>query len=151
MLINHPKTPYRQLENEKKVLENENKVLKVENNELKEEKKALNEKLNALARKQEEITLQMASELKKAFVEDAIPYSEIEEELLELPPKTVGNVFTILNDMLGGNEVWQRHFKELRKKVRKREKEKEVPQIDARHITMTGNDVTYNENDDKDD
>ena len=151
MLINHPKTPYRQLENEKKVLENENKVLKVENNELKAEKKALNEKLNALARKQEEITLQMASELKKAFVEDAIPYSEIEEELLELPPKTVGNVFTILNDMLGGNEVWQRHFKELRKKVRKREKEKEVPQIDARHITMTGNDVTYNENDDKDD
>ena len=151
MLINHPKTPYRQLENEKKVLENENKVLKVENNELKAEKKALNEKLNALARKQEEITLQMASELKKAFVEDAIPYSEIEEELLELPPKIVGNVFTILNDMLGGNEVWQRHFKELRKKVRKREKEKEVPQIDARHITMTGNDVTYNENDDKDD
>lgn len=62
MLINHPKTPYRQLENEKKVLENENKVLKVENNELKAEKKALNEKLNALARKQEEITLQMASE-----------------------------------------------------------------------------------------
>jgi hypothetical protein len=151
MLINHPKTPYRQLENEKKVLENENKVLKVENNELKAEKKALNEKLNVLARKQEEITLQMASELKKAFVEDAIPYSEIEEELLELPPKIVGNVFTILNDMLGGNEVWQRHFKELRKKVRKREKEKEVPQIDARHITMTGNDVTYNENDDKDD
>ena len=151
MLINHPKTPYRQLENEKKVLENENKVLKVENNELKAEKKALNEKLNALARKQEEITLQMASELKKAFVEDAIPYSEIEEELLELPPKIVGNVFTILNDMLGGNEVWQRHFKELRKKVRKREKEKEVPQIDARQITMTGNDVTYNENDDKDD
>ena len=150
MLINHPKTPYRQLENEKKVLENENKVLKVENNELKAEKKALNEKLNALARKQEEITLQMASELKKAFVEDAIPYSEIEEELLELPPKTVGNVFTILNDMLGGNEVWQRHFKELRKKVRKREKEKEVPQIDARQITMTGNDVTYNENNDKD-
>ena len=150
MLINHPKTPYRQLENEKKVLENENKVLKVENNELKAEKKALNEKLNVLARKQEEITLQMASELKKAFVEDAIPYSEIEEELLELPPKTVGNVFTILNDMLGGNEVWQRHFKELRKKVRKREKEKEVPQIDARHITMTGNDVTYNENNDKD-
>ena len=151
MLMNHPKTPYRQLENEKKVLENENKVLKVENNELKAEKKALNEKLNVLARKQEEITLQMASELKKAFVEDAIPYSEIEEELLELPPKIVGNVFTILNDMLGGNEVWQRHFKELRKKVRKREKEKEVPQIDARHITMTGNDVTYNENDDKDD
>lgn len=150
MLINHPKTPYRQLENEKKVLENENKVLKVENNELKAEKKALNEKLNALARKQEEITLQMASELKKAFVEDAIPYSEIEEELLELPPKIVGNVFTILNDMLGGNEVWQRHFKELRKKVRKREKEKEVPQIDARQITMTGNDVTYNENNDKD-
>ena len=150
MLINHPKTPYRQLENEKKVLENENKVLKVENNELKAEKKALNEKLNVLARKQEEITLQMASELKKAFVEDAIPYSEIEEELLELPPKIVGNVFTILNDMLGGNEVWQRHFKELRKKVRKREKEKEVPQIDARHITMTGNDVTYNENSDKD-
>ena len=150
MLINHPKTPYRQLENEKKVLENENKVLKVENNELKAEKKALNEKLNALARKQEEITLQMASELKKAFVEDAIPYSEIEEELLELPPKTVGNVFTILNDMLGGNEVWQRHFKELRKKVRKREKEKEVPQIDARQSTMTGNDVTYNENNDKD-
>ena len=145
MLINHPKTPYRQLENEKKVLENENKVLKVENNELKAEKKALNEKLNVLARKQEEITLQMASELKKAFVEDAIPYSEIEEELLELPPKIVGNVFTILNDMLGGNEVWQRHFKELRKKVRKREKEKEVPQIDARHITMTGNDATYNE------
>ena len=151
MLINHPKKPYRQLENEKKVLENENKVLKVENNELKAEKKALNEKLNVLARKQEEITLQMASELKKAFVEDAIPYSEIEEELLELPPKIVGNVFTILNDMLGGNEVWQRHFKELRKKVRKREKEKEVPQIDARQITMTGNDVTYNENDDKDD
>ena len=151
MLMNHPKTPYRQLENEKKVLENENKVLKVENNELKAEKKALNEKLNVLARKQEEITLQMASELKKAFVEDAIPYSEIEEELLELPPKIVGNVFTILNDMLGGNEVWQRHFKELRKKVRKREKEKEVPQIDARQITMTGNDVTYNENDDKDD
>ena len=150
MLINHPKTPYRQLENEKKVLENENKVLKVENNELKAEKKALNEKLNVLARKQEEITLQMASELKKAFVEDAIPYSEIEEELLELPPKIVGNVFTILNDMLGGNEVWQRHFKELRKKVRKREKEKEVPQIDARQITMTGNDVTYNENNDKD-
>ena len=150
MLINHPKTPYRQLENEKKVLENENKVLKVENNELKAEKKALNEKLNVLARKQEEITLQMASELKKAFVEDAIPYSEIEEELLELPPKTVGSVFTILNDMLGGNEVWQRHFKELRKKVRKREKEKEAPQIDARRITMTGNDVTYNENNDND-
>ena len=150
MLINHPKTPYRQLENEKKVLENENKVLKVENNELKAEKKALNEKLNVLARKQEEITLQMASELKKAFVEDAIPYSEIEEELLELPPKTVGNVFTILNDMLGGNEVWQRHFKELRKKVRKREKEKEAPQIDARRITMTGNDATYNEYNDND-
>ncbi len=150
MLINHPKTPYRQLESENKVLENENKVLKVENNELKAEKKALNEKLNALARQQEEITLQMASELKKAFVEDAIPYAEIEEELLELPPKTVGSVFTILNDMLGGNEVWQRHFKELRKKVRKREKEKEVPQIDARHITMTGNDVTYNENNDND-
>ena len=150
MLINHPKTPYRQLESENKVLENENKVLKVENNELKAEKKALNEKLNALARQQEEITLQMASELKKAFVEDSIPYAEIEEELLELPPKTVGNVFTILNDMLGGNEVWQRHFKELRKKVRKREKEKEVPQIDARQITMTGNDVTYNENNDND-
>ena len=132
------------------MLENENKVLKVENNELKAEKKALNEKLNALARQQEEITLQMASELKKAFVEDAIPYAEIEEELLELPPKTVGNVFTILNDMLGGNEVWQRHFKELRKKVRKREKEKEVPQIDARHITMTGNDATYNEYNDND-
>ena len=92
----------------------------------------------------------MASELKKAFVEDSIPYAEIEEELLELPPKTVGNVFTILNDMLGGNEVWQRHFKELRKKVRKREKEKEAPQIDARRITMTGNDVTYNENNDND-
>jgi hypothetical protein len=146
MLINHPKTPYRQLENEKKVLENENKELKVENTEL----KALNEKLNALARKQEEITLQMASELKKAFVEDAIPYSEIEEELLDLPPKIVGSVFSILNDMLGGNEVWQRHFKELRKKVRKREKEKEAPQIDARHITITGNDATYNENNDKD-
>ena len=149
MLINHPKTPYRQLESENKVLENENKVLKVENNELKAEKKALNEKLNALARQQEEITLQMASELKKAFVEDAIPYAEIEEELLELPPKTVGNVFTILNDMLGGNEVWQRHFKDLRNKVRKREKENEVPQIDARHIIMTGSDATYNENNDK--
>jgi hypothetical protein len=150
MLTKHPKTSYRQLESENKVLENENKVLKVENDELKAEKKALNEKLNALARQQEEITLQMASELKKAFVEDAIPYSEIEEELLELPPKTVGSVFTILNDMLGGNEVWQRHFRELRKKVRKREKEKEVPLIDARHVTMTGNDATYNENNDKD-
>ncbi len=102
-----------------KVLENENKVLKVENDEL------------------------------KAFVDDTIPYSEIEAELLELPPKTVGSVFTIQNDMLGGNEVWQRHFKDLRNKVRKREKENEVPQIDARHIIMTGSDATYNENNDK--
>ena len=146
MLINHPKTPYRQLENEKKVLENENKVLKVENNELKAEKKALNEKLNALARKQEEITLQMASELKKAFVEDAIPYSEIEEELLELPPKIVGNVFTILNDMLGGNDVWHKHYKSLRAKVRKREKEKETPTVDARQIFQIGDSPQYDEN-----
>lgn len=131
MLTKHPKTPYRQLETEVK--------------ELRAEKVELKNKLNALALRQEEITRQMASELQKAFVEDAIPYAEIEEELLELPPKTVGSVFSTLNDMLGGNEVWQRHFKSLRAKVRKREKEKEQPLVDNRHIVQIGPNPTYEE------
>jgi hypothetical protein len=70
----------------------------------------------------------MANELQKAFVEDAIPYAEIEEELLELPPNAVGSVFSALNDMLGGNDVWHKHYKSLRTKVRRREKEKDTPQ-----------------------
>jgi hypothetical protein len=114
MLMKHPKTPYRQLETEVK--------------ELRAEKSELKNKLNSLAQQQEEITRQMASELQKAFVEDAIPYTEIEEELLELPPNTVGSVFSALNDMLGGNDVWHKHYKSLRSKVRKREKEKDTMQ-----------------------
>ena len=120
MLTKHPKTPYRQLETEVE-------VLKVENSELKAERSVLNEKLSTLAQRQEEITRQMATELQKAFVEDSIPYAEIEEELLELPPNSVGSVFSALNDMLGGNDVWHKHYKALRTKVRKREKEKDIP------------------------
>ena len=146
MFLNHPKTPYRQLESQKRELECENEVLKVENSELKADKIELNEKLNILARKQEEIAREMAEELKKAFDDDSIPFSVIEEELLELPPISVPSVFSFLNDMLGGNQVWQRHFVSLRAKVRKRAMEKATPQIDARHITITGNDATYNEN-----
>jgi hypothetical protein len=88
----------------------------------------------------------MASELQKAFVEDSIPYAEIEEELLELPPKTVGGVFSALNDMLGGNDVWHKHYKSLRAKVRKREKEKETPTVDARQIFQIGDSPQYDEN-----
>lgn len=132
MLIKHPKTPYRQLETEVK--------------ELRKEKSELKKKLNTLAQKQEEITRQMASELQKAFVEDSIPYAEIEEELLELPPKTVGGVFSALNDMLGGNDVWHKHYKSLRAKVRKREKEKETPTVDARQIFQIGDSPQYDEN-----
>ncbi len=120
LLANHPKTPYRQLEKE-------NSKLKMENDELKAKAQELSQKLSSLVKKQENITHQMASELKKAFVEDSIPFSVLEEELLELPRSSVGGVFTTLNDMLGGNEVWQRHFKELRSKVRKREQETDTP------------------------
>ena len=146
MLQNHPKTPYRQLESQKRELECENEVLKVENSELKADKVALNEKLNELARKQEQITREMAEELKKAFDNDSIPFSVIEEELLELPSHSVGSVFAFMCEMLGGNEVWQKHFTSLRAKVRKRAMEKDSPQIDARRITINGNDATYNEN-----
>ena len=125
MLTKHPKTPYRQLETEVE-------VLKVENSELRAERSVLKDKLSTLAQRQEEITRQMATELQKAFVEDSIPYAEIEEELLELPPNTVGSVFSALNDMLGGNDVWHKHYKVLRAKVRKREKEKDVPQQPVR-------------------
>ena len=131
MLMKHPKTPYRQLETEVK--------------ELRAEKNELKKKLIALALKQEEITRQMASELQKAFVEDAIPYAEIEAELLELPPKTVGSVFSALNDMLGGNDVWHKHYKTLRAKVRKREKQKEQPLVDNRQILQIGANPTYEE------
>ena len=139
MLTKHPKMPYRQLETEVK-------VLKEENSELKAERSVLNEKLSTLAQRHEEITRQMATELQKAFVEDSIPYAEIEEELLELPPNSVGSVFSALNDMLGGNDVWHKHYKALRTKVRKREKEKETPTVDARQIIQIGDSPQYDEN-----
>ena len=47
--------------------------------------------------------------------------------------------------MLGGNEVWQRHFKSLRAKVRKREKEKEPPLVDNRMIVQMGSNSSYEE------
>lgn len=139
MLTKHPKTPYRQLETEVE-------VLKVENSELKAERSVLKDKLSALAQRQEEITRQMATELQKAFVEDSIPYAEIEEELLELPPNSVGSVFSALNDMLGGNDVWHKHYKALRTKVRKREREKDAPTVDARQIIQIGDSPQYDEN-----
>ena len=126
MLIKHPKTPYRQLESENHVLKEENHDLKKENSELKAERSILKEKLEKLAQEQDETARELAGELQRAFVEDVIPFIELEEELLELPPASVGSVFSILNDMLGGNEVWQKHFKSLRAKVRKREKEKDA-------------------------
>ena len=139
MLTKHPKPPYRQLATEVE-------ELKVENSELKAERSVLKDKLSTLARRQEEITRQMATELQKAFVEDSIPYAEIEEELLQLPPSSVGSVFSALNDMLGGNDVWHKHYKALRAKVRKREKEKETPAVDARQIIQIGDSPQYDEN-----
>ena len=139
MLTKHPKPPYRQLATEVE-------ELKVENSELKAERSVLKDKLSTLARRQEEITRQMATELQKAFVEDSIPYAEIEEELLQLPPSSVGSVFSALNDMLGGNDVWHKHYKALRAKVRKREKEKETPTVDARQIIQIGDSPQYDEN-----
>jgi hypothetical protein len=65
----------------------------------------------------------MDEHLQNAMQNDAIPFSVIEEELLELAPQTVGSVFSMLNDMLGGDAVWQKNFKRLRKRVREREKE----------------------------
>lgn len=133
------KPPYRQLATEVE-------ELKVENSELKAERSVLKDKLSTLAQQQEEITRQMATELQKAFVEDSIPYAEIEEELLQLPPSSVGSVFSALNDMLGGNDVWHKHYKALRAKVRKREKEKETPTVDARQIIQIGDSPQYDEN-----
>lgn len=138
MLTKHPKTPYRQLETENQVLKEENSELKEENTELKKVHSQLSQQMASLQekhddlmrqveRKQEEIAHEVALQLQKAVEEDAIPFKEIEEELLALSPELIRIVWPILNDMLGGNEVWQKHFKSLRAKVRKREKEKDAP------------------------
>lgn len=116
MLSKHPKIPYRQLEKE-------NLILKSENKELRDEQKKLRSDLLLLSAKHEEISRKMAEHLQNAMQNDAIPFSVIEEELLELAPQTVGSVFSMLNDMLGGDAVWQKNFKRLRKRVREREKE----------------------------
>lgn len=116
MLSKHPKIPYRQLEKENLVLKSENKELKNEQNKLRAD-------LIKLSAKHEEISRKMAEHLQNAMQNDAIPFSVIEEELLELAPQTVGSVFSMLNDMLGGDAVWQKNFKRLRKRVREREKE----------------------------
>ena len=156
MLIKHPKVPYKQLETEVKELKEANSELKEENTVLKEERSQLRSQMNALTeehntlmlqvqRRQDEIARQAALQLQKAVVEDAIPFKEMEEELLALSPKFVSIVWPILCDMLGGNEVWQRHFKGLRAKVRKREKEKEPPLVDNRMIVQMGPNSSYEE------
>ena len=156
MLIKHPKTPYRQLETEVKELMVENIELKVENTVLKKEHSQLRQQMMVLKdehdelmrqveRKQSEIAHEVAFQFQKAVVEDAIPFKEIEEELLALSPKLISIVWPILNEMLGGNDVWQKHFKSLRAKVRKREKEKEQPLVDNRQILQIGANPTYEE------
>jgi len=156
MLTKHPKTPYRQLETEVKVLKVENIELKVENTVLKNERSQLRQQMSKLKeehdalmlqaeRRQDEIAHEVAIQFQRAVMEDAIPFKEIEEELLALSPKLISIVWPILNEMLGGNEVWQRHFKSLRTKVRKREKEKEQPLVDNRQILQIGPNPTYEE------
>lgn len=157
MLTKHPKTPYRQLETENHVLKVQNIELKVENTVLKKEHSQLRQQMMVLReehdelmrqveRKQDEIAHEVALQFQKAVVEDAIPFKEIEEELLALSPKLISIVWPILNEMLGGNDVWQKHFKSLRAKVRKREKEKETPTVDARQIFQIGDSPQYDEN-----
>lgn len=157
MLMKHPKTPYRQLETENHDLKVQNIELKVENTVLKKEHSQLRQQMMVLKeehdelirqaeRKQDEIAHEVALQFQKAVVEDAIPFKEIEEELLALSPKLISIVWPILNEMLGGNDVWQKHFKNLRAKVRKREKEKETPTVDARQIIQIGDSPQYDEN-----
>lgn len=157
MLTKHPKTPYRQLETENHVLKVQNIELKVENTVLKKEHSQLRQQMMVLReehdelmrqveRKQDEIAHEVALQFQKAVVEDAIPFKEIEEELLALSPKLISIVWPILNEMLGGNDVWQKHFKSLRAKVRKREKEKDQPIVDNRQIIQIGDSPQYDEN-----
>lgn len=156
MLTKHPKTPYRQLETEVRVLKVENIELKVENTVLKKVHSELRQQMMVLKKeheglmrqaelKQDEIAYEMALQLQKAVVEDTIPFKEIEEELLALSPKLINIVWPILNEMLGGNGVWQKHFKSLRAKVRKRENEKEQPLVDNRKIYQIGSNPVYEE------
>ncbi len=157
MLMKHPKTPYRQLETENHDLKVQNIELKVENTVLKKEHSQLRQQMMVLReehdelmrqveRKQDEIAHEVALQFQKAVVEDAIPFKEIEEELLALSPKLISIVWPILNEMLGGNDVWQKHFKSLRAKVRKREKEKDQPIVDNRQIIQIGDSPQYDEN-----
>jgi len=116
---------------------------------LRQQMSVLTEEHNTLMlqvqRRQDEIARQVAIQLQKAVEEDAIPFKEMEEELLALRPQLISVVWPILCEMLGGNEVWQRHFKSLRAKVRKREKEKEPPLVDNRMIVQMGSNSSYEE------
>ena len=132
MLEEHPMPLYRQLRNDV--------------DQLRQELSDSKARLKDLDKQVEEIRTQTALQLSQAVEQDSIPFAEIEGELLDLPAKDVPYVFEKLNDMLGGNDVWHKHFKELRKKVRAKAEEAVQPKIvDKRNITLTGERAEYNE------
>lgn len=120
--------------------------LKVENQQLKEECSLLNDQMKMLAAESERIAREMAEKLRSAVESDAIPFQVIEKELLGLPPKDVSYVFQELNEMLGGNDVWHKHFNDLREKVRARASVSQKAQVDNRTINLYGDKTRYNEN-----
>lgn len=48
--------------------------------------------------------------------------------------------------MLGGNDVWHKHFNDLREKVRARASVSQKAQVDNRTINLYGDKTRYNEN-----